>query len=274
MHIPASSSSHVATQPQPGQGPVIQLRDVCHTYASGERSVIALENISFDIGAHQFVSILGPSGCGKSTLLRMLAGLLGPSSGEVRINGLSPVVARERGLLGLVFQSPVLLPWRDVLSNVAFLLELQKVPRAQREARARECIELAGLAGFERHRPWQLSGGMQQRASIARALAFDPSILLMDEPFGALDAITRDRMAFDLLDIWKRERKTVVFVTHSVQEAALLSDRVIVMTSRPGRIHSIRSIDIARPRRREQMLEQDFIAHTRQLMEDLQAHYR
>lgn len=254
--------------------PLIQLRQVSHSYAGATGTVAALEDISFDIQPHEFVSILGPSGCGKSTLLRMLAGFMEPTRGNVLIAGHAPAEARERGLFGMVFQSPTLLPWRTVLDNVAFLLELKQVPRAEREARARACIDLAGLSGFEQHRPHQLSGGMQQRVSIARALAFDPAMLLMDEPFGALDAITRDRMAFELLELWKRDRKTVLFITHSIQEAVLLSDRVIVMTGRPGRIHSVRPIQLPRPRLKEHLVDPVFLAHVRQLREDLEAHYQ
>ena len=267
----ALAASEIRGAPAHADEHAIRLRDVCFTYASGSRSVDALSNITFDVKPRQFLSIVGPSGCGKSTLLRMLAGFLTPTSGEVTINGVSPAQARAQGLLSIVFQQPVLLPWRDVLSNVAFLLELQGMPRAEREERARSYIELAGLTGFERHRPDQLSGGMQQRASIARALAFNPSILLMDEPFGALDAITRDRMAFDLLRICKSAQKTVVFITHSVQEAVLLSDFVIVMTPRPGRIHQMHLVEIDRPRGKEHMLQPGFIALTRRLIEDLQS---
>lgn len=253
-------------------GSAIRFSGVGLTYGRGTTAEVeALRDISFDVRPHEFVSILGPSGCGKSTLLRLLAGFIAPTSGSVTVGGVNPEEAREKGLLGVVFQSPVLLPWRTVLSNVAFLLELQKMPRKAREEKARFYIDMVGLSGFESHRPHQLSGGMQQRVSIARALAFGPSVLLMDEPFGALDALTRDRMGFDLLDIWKRDRKTVVFVTHSVQEAVLLSDVVVVMTPRPGRVRLIRPIDLGRPRRKDQRIQMEFVEHCRVLLAELES---
>jgi NitT/TauT family transport system ATP-binding protein len=249
----------------------IRFDDVGVTYlGSGGRRVEAVRNVSLDIGARQFVSILGPSGCGKSTLLRMLAGFLKPSSGTIRIGGQTPTEAREDGRLGVVFQSPVLLPWRNVQENVEFLLELKGVAKAERADKARRYIDMVGLTGFDKHLPRELSGGMQQRVSIARALAFGPSILLMDEPFGALDAMTRDRMAFDLLDIWKADQKTVVFVTHSIQEAVFLSDVVVVMTPRPGRIRSIRPIELGRPRAKGDRLRAEFIDYTRMFLNDLE----
>ncbi|GAB4183355.1 MAG: ABC transporter ATP-binding protein [Thalassobaculales bacterium] len=255
-----------------GGGPVIEFASVGLTYGGGTQSAVeALRDISFSVGSHRFVSILGPSGCGKSTLLRLLAGFLKPTSGSIRVAGTDPESARNDGLLGVVFQTPVLLPWLNVLDNAAFLLELQGLPKAEREAAAMGFIEMVGLKGFERHMPYQLSGGMQQRASIARALAFKPAVLLMDEPFGALDALTRDRMAFDLLDIWKRDQKTVLFVTHSVQEAVLLSDEVIVMSSRPGTIRSIRPIELGRPRTKSQRHDREFVEYCREIFEHLDA---
>src|SRR5665213_486478 len=244
--------------------------NVTYSGASGRR-VEAIRDVSFEIGAGQFVSILGPSGCGKSTLLRLLAGFLIPSSGTLSIGGQSPIEARDNGHLGVVFQSPVLLPWRNVQVNVEFLLELKGVSKAERADRARHYIDLVGLGGFDKHLPRELSGGMQQRVSIARALAFGPSVLLMDEPFGALDAMTRDRMAFDLLDIWRRDQKTVVFVTHSIQEAVFLSDVVVVMTPRPGRIHSIRPIELGRPRTKDHRLQVQFTEYTRAFLKDIEA---
>jgi NitT/TauT family transport system ATP-binding protein len=253
-------------------GTAISFAGVGLTYGSGtEAQVEALKDISFSIAPRQFVSILGPSGCGKSTLLRLLAGFMKPTNGKVTVGGVDPENARTNGLLGVVFQTPVLLHWRNVLENVAFLLELQHVPKKTREEKAKHHIDLVGLKGFERHMPYQLSGGMQQRASIARALAFGPSVMLMDEPFGALDALTRDRMAFDLLEIWKRDRKTVVFVTHSVQEAVFLSDFVVVMTPRPGRIRVIRPIDLGRPRTKDHRLQMEFVEHCRALLNELEA---
>jgi NitT/TauT family transport system ATP-binding protein len=258
----------------PASGTAIRLQNVGLSYGGGAGPALtALSGIDLDIRPKQFVSILGPSGCGKSTLLRLLAGFLRPSTGRVTIGGADPENARANGRLGIVFQSPVLLQWRDLLSNVGFLLELQKLPKAAREARAKTAIDLVGLGGFERHMPHQLSGGMQQRASIARALAFGPSVLLMDEPFGALDALTRDRMALDLLEIWRRDQKTVVFITHSVQEAVFLSDTVVVLTPRPGRVRSIRPIGLARPRTKDTRLDMAFVEHCRVLLGDLEAEH-
>jgi NitT/TauT family transport system ATP-binding protein len=253
-------------------GDAISFSGVSLTYGAGSAAELqALKDITFDVPAGQFVSILGPSGCGKSTLLRLVAGFMQPTAGSVKVGSVDPINARENGLLGVVFQQPVLLPWRSVLDNVSFLLELRHEPKAKREEIAKNYIDLVGLKGFEKHMPHQLSGGMQQRASIARALAFGPSVLLMDEPFGALDALTRDRMAFDLLDIWKRDQKTVLFVTHSVQEAVFLSDIVVVMTSRPGFVRMIRPIDLGRPRDKGHRLSPEFLEHCKVLLTELEA---
>jgi NitT/TauT family transport system ATP-binding protein len=251
---------------------IIVLDDVRLTYGQpgSPRSVEALRDVSFDVSPRQFVSIIGLSGCGKSTLLKIVSGLLPASGGAVSVAGQPPDVARRRQSFGFVFQSPVLLPWRNALENVALLLEVQGVPKAERHDVARRYLELVGLAGFEGHLPRELSGGMQQRVSIARALSLDPEILLMDEPFGALDAITRDRMAFELLDISQRSQKTVLFVTHSVSEAVLLSDEVVVLTPRPGRVQAIRAIDLPRPRTQETRLTPEFTAYTHQLLRDLE----
>ena len=214
--------------------------------------VDALSEVSLKISEREFVSIVGPSGCGKSTLLRIIAGLIAPSAGEVRIAG--GVVTEPREDVGIVFQAPTLLPWASVLDNVLFPFRIMR--RLDRKAveRAMALIELVGLKGFEKRMPRELSGGMQQRAALCRALLLDPPLLLMDEPFGALDAMTRDDMALELLRIWgerdlaRAERKTVLFVTHSIGEAVFLSDRVVVMTPRPGRIAADLRIDLPRPR--------------------------
>ncbi len=250
----------------------VECRDVHLTYGGRgrARAVEALKGIGFDVGEGQFASILGPSGCGKSTLLKIVADLLPPSSGTVSVFGGGPHEARQERSFGFVFQTPVLLPWRTALENVAILLEVQGVPRPARLATARQYLELVGLAGFEAFRPGELSGGMQQRVSIARALSLDPRILLMDEPFGALDAITRDRMGFELLRIWERARKTVLFVTHSISEAVLLSDVVITFTVRPGRVRAVHPIDLPRPRTQETRLSQRFIDYTRILLHELE----
>jgi NitT/TauT family transport system ATP-binding protein len=205
-----------------------------------------IRQLSFDVADGEFLSVLGPSGCGKSTLLMMIAGLIDPSAGEIRIKDAK--VAGPRREVGVVFQSPVLLPWRTVLQNVLFPIELLKLPRRQYERRAMDLLRMAKIDEFSGHLPRQLSGGMRQRVAICRALVHDPSILLMDEPFSALDAITRDEMAVELQRIWQANRKTVIFVTHSIREAAFLSDRVLVMARRPATIIDELPIGLPRPR--------------------------
>jgi NitT/TauT family transport system ATP-binding protein len=206
----------------------------------------AIRQLSFDVADGEFVSVLGPSGCGKSTLLMMIAGLIGPSAGEIRIKDAK--VAGPRREIGVVFQSPVLLPWRTVLQNVLFPIELLKLPRPQYRQRAMDLLRMTKIDEFSGLLPRQLSGGMRQRVAICRALVHDPSILLMDEPFSALDAITRDEMAVELQRIWQANRKTVIFVTHSIREAAFLSDRVLVMGRRPATIIDELAIELPRPR--------------------------
>lgn len=216
----------------------------------------ALQEVSLAIERNEFVSIVGPSGCGKSTLLRLIAGLIGPSSGQVGIDGVA--VDGPRRDVGVVFQAPTLLPWANVLDNVLFPLKILHRLAPHSPARARALLHLVGLSDFERKMPSELSGGMQQRASICRALITDPDILLMDEPFGALDALTREEMSLELLRIWQEQPKTIFFVTHSVPEAVLLADRVCVMTARPGRIIEIIDVPLARPRSYEQESLQEF----------------
>ena len=212
--------------------------------------------MSLAIERNEFVSIVGPSGCGKSTLLRLIAGLIGPSSGQVGIDGVA--VDGPRRDVGVVFQAPTLLPWANVLDNVLFPLKILHRLASDSPAKARDLLHLVGLSDFERKMPSELSGGMQQRASICRALITDPDILLMDEPFGALDALTREEMSLELLRIWQEQPKTIFFVTHSVPEAVLLADRVCVMTARPGRIIEIIDVPLARPRSYEQESLQEF----------------
>ena len=216
----------------------------------------ALTDASFEIGEGEFVTVVGPSGCGKSTLLKILAGILRRTSGEVRLRG-RPVEGPSRDV-GVVFQAPVLLPWRTVLENVMLPVELQRRDRAVYGARARDYLKLVGLVGFEGKYPGELSGGMQQRVGISRALVHEPALLLMDEPFGALDAMTREAMNLELLRIWTESRKTVLLVTHSIPEAVFLADRVIVMTPRPGRISEILTVDLPRPRRLELINSEPF----------------
>jgi NitT/TauT family transport system ATP-binding protein len=206
----------------------------------------AIRQLSFDVGDGEFLSVLGPSGCGKSTLLMMVAGLIDPTAGEIRIQNAK--VTGPRREIGVVFQSPVLLPWRTVLQNVLFPIELLKLPRQHYRRRAMELLRMAKIDEFAGVLPRQLSGGMRQRVAICRALVHDPNILLMDEPFSALDAITRDEMAVELQRIWQANRKTVIFVTHSIREAAFLSDRVVVMGRRPATIIDELEIELPRPR--------------------------
>ncbi|QEW22376.1 Aliphatic sulfonates import ATP-binding protein SsuB [Marinibacterium anthonyi] len=214
----------------------------------GHGRVRALDGVSLNVAEGEFVSIVGPSGCGKSTLLRTAADLLAPTEGDVRIGGENPHTVRLRREVGYVFQDAALLEWRRIIDNVMLPLELAGMAAAKRRAKARSLMDLVGLADFENAYPRELSGGMRQRASIARALSTDPRVLLMDEPFGALDQITRDRLNLELLEISQRLGTTVLFVTHSIREAVLLSDRVVVMSPRPGRIHGIIDIDLPRPR--------------------------
>lgn len=229
---------------------MISIENVSKTFIKKTRKettvVHALDSVSFEVRDNEFLSFIGPSGCGKTTLLKMIDGLIPWDSGEIKVNGV-PVTGpgRERAM---VFQNFGLLPWLNVLRNTAFGLELQGVPQAEREEIAREWIHKVGLDGFEKHYPHELSGGMQQRVGIARALAVDPDILLMDEPFGALDAQTRQLLQDELLRIWEETRKTVIFVTHSMQEAVYLSDRILIMSPRPGRVDEIIDVPIPRPR--------------------------
>ncbi|WP_028239771.1 ABC transporter ATP-binding protein [Stutzerimonas azotifigens] len=228
--------------------PVIELAGVTQTFVSSDGTpVTALQNVDLGLRKHEFVSVIGPSGCGKSTILRLIAGLLRPSGGQVSIYGLP--VTEPRDEIGMVFQKPTLLPWLSVLDNITFPMKHKYGRVDARDAeRARELLEMIGLADFGHKRPHELSGGMQQRVAIARSLLHDPDILLMDEPFSALDALTRDEMSFELLRIWNERPKTVVFVTHSIQEALLLSDRIVVMSARPGRVSEIIEVPLARPR--------------------------
>lgn len=225
---------------------VIALRDVSKIYTLDGNPLAALSGISLDIHHEEFVSIVGRSGCGKSTLVNIVAGLLPATAGEVLVQG--HAVTEPVESIGMVFQSPVLLPWRSVLHNVLLPVEILGLPREPALRAARELLALAGLAGFEGAYPHALSGGMQQRVAICRALLVDPPIMIMDEPFGALDAMTREEMGLELQRIWQERRKTVIFVTHSISEAIFLSDRVVVMTPRPGRIAEVLAIDLPRPR--------------------------
>jgi NitT/TauT family transport system ATP-binding protein len=237
--------------PDAGPAPAIQVEEVTKVFP-GPQPITALAGVSFTVPEGGFVSLLGPSGCGKSTLLRMAAGLEPVTRGRIRVRDASCEEMRRRCAFGVVFQSPALFDWRTVEANVALPLEIMRVPRAEVRARTAELLELVGLADFRRHHPWQLSGGMQQRVAIARALTFRPPFLLMDEPFGALDMMTRERMQTELLSIWSsRPGTTVLFVTHSVAEAVLLSDRVVLLSARPGRVLRVLEVDLPRPRTEE-----------------------
>ena len=209
------------------------------TFQTADAPVTALDNIDLQIRRGEFISFIGPSGCGKTTLMRVIADLAVPSAGRITVNGVSPEQARLKRAYGYVFQAPALYAWRNVLRNVLLPLEIIGMPAAERKVRAARYLAMVGLEGFERKFPWQLSGGMQQRVSIARALAFEPELLLMDEPFGALDEITRDHLNEQLLQLWHQTGKTIVFVTHSISEAVFLSNRIVVMSPRPGRILEI-----------------------------------
>jgi NitT/TauT family transport system ATP-binding protein len=249
------------------QPQVVQLKGVSKEFGRGH--VQALTGIDLDIRPGEFISLIGPSGCGKSTLLRIVGDLIQPSGGEVVVNGKSAHQARVDRDYGIVFQDAVLFDWRTVEKNISLPLEMMRWDRRRRAERVRELVDLVELKGFEGHHPWQLSGGMQQRVSIARALSFDPALLLMDEPFGALDEMTRERLNLELLRIWERSGSTVIFVTHSISEAVFLSTRVVVMSARPGRIVGVVDVDLAQPRTSETREEPRFaelIRDVRQLL--------
>jgi NitT/TauT family transport system ATP-binding protein len=250
-------------------GDVIAVRQLSKRYESRTGPVTALQGIDFTVAEGEFVSIVGPSGCGKSTLLKILAGLLPRSEGDASLRG-TPIKKPRRDI-GVVFQSPVLFPWRSVLDNVLLPVDVQGLGRGKYESIARELLSLVGFQGFETRYPWELSGGMQQRAAIVRALINDPVMLLMDEPFGALDAMTRESMNLELQRIWMTRRKTVLFITHSISEAVFLADRVLVMTARPGRIMDTLTIDLPRPRTLDVVNSAPFGAYARRVRECLNA---
>jgi NitT/TauT family transport system ATP-binding protein len=239
--------------------PVVSLKNVSKVFdTSGQSQTMALEGIDLDIYPRAFVSLIGPSGCGKSTLLRIIGDLVTPTTGMVLVNAKTARQARLDREYGVVFQTPTLFEWRTVQHNVELPLEVMKIKRAARAQRAAKMLELVELGGFAQHYPWQLSGGMQQRVSIARALAFDPALLLMDEPFGALDEMTRERMNVELLNIWSRTQTTILFVTHSIPEAVFLSTHVVIMSARPGRVTHRIAIDLPHPRDSDTRKEQRY----------------
>jgi len=225
---------------------------------NGGKPVTALKDINLDIREGEFISLLGPSGCGKTTLLRIIADLLQPTSGKVTVRGQTPRDIRLQKKYGVVFQNPVLYDWRTVRRNVCMPMELLGMKKAERTARVTKMLDLVGLSNFGKHYPYELSGGMQQRVGIARALAIRPEILLMDEPFSALDEFTREKLNIDLLNIWKKTNKTIVFVTHNISEAVFLSDRVVVLSPHPGRVSAVIDINMERPRTMESKQTQQF----------------
>ena len=250
---------------------VISARGLDLTFETADGPVQALSGVDLEIGRGDFVSFIGPSGCGKTTFLRVVAGLEHPTGGTITVNGMSPDAARRARAYGYVFQAAGLYPWRTIAGNVKLPLEIMGYARAEQEARAARVLELVELGGFANKYPWQLSGGMQQRASIARALSFDADILLMDEPFGALDEIVRDRLNEELLRLWAATGKTVGFVTHSIPEAVYLSTRIVVMSPRPGRITDVIESDLPAERPLDIRDTPEFLALAHRVREGLRA---
>jgi NitT/TauT family transport system ATP-binding protein len=247
--------------------PFIRIQNVEKVYQTKEDAIFAVEDVSFDIDQSQFIAVVGPSGCGKTTILKMLAGLVPYTGGTITIAGKK--VDRPQTDLGIIFQDAVLLDWRDVLSNVMLQIEIRGLDRAHYMPKAMELLSATGLDGFEHKKPYELSGGMRQRVSICRALVHDPPLLLMDEPFGALDALTREQISMDIQHLWMEKRKTVLLITHSIPEAVLLADRVVVMSPRPGRIVEIIDIDLPRPRRLDRLPDRfnDYTGHIRKIFQ-------
>ncbi|MCO5147437.1 MAG: ABC transporter ATP-binding protein [Aquamicrobium sp.] len=239
MNAPASHIEPATTNPETAPATVIAASKLGLTFETNDGPVHALSDVDLAIDKGEFVSFIGPSGCGKTTFLRVIADLEQPTEGSILVNGMTPRAAREARSYGYVFQAAGLFPWRTIERNVALPLEIMGYPRAEVRERIARTLSLVNLSGFEKKFPWQLSGGMQQRASIARALAFDADLLLMDEPFGALDEIVRDHLNEQLLELWARTKKTICFVTHSIPEAVYLSTKIVVMSPRPGRVTDV-----------------------------------
>jgi len=250
---------------------VISVKDLSLTFATGAGAVHALKNVSLDVKKGEFVSFIGPSGCGKTTFLRVMADLEQPTGGNITVNGVSPSAARQARAYGYVFQAAGLYPWRSIGGNIRLPLEIMGFSKAEQAERVKNVLELVELSDFEKKFPWQLSGGMQQRASIARALAFDADILLMDEPFGALDEIVRDHLNEQLLKLWKRTHKTIGFVTHSIPEAVYLSTKIVVMSPRPGRITDVIESSLPEERPLNIRDSEEFIAIAQRVREGLRA---
>ncbi|WP_298860034.1 ABC transporter ATP-binding protein [uncultured Sulfitobacter sp.] len=250
---------------------VVSARNLDLTFQTNDGPVHALKGVDLDIKQGDFVSFIGPSGCGKTTFLRVMADLEQPTGGEITVNGVSPRAAREARAYGYVFQAAGLYPWRTIGGNIRLPLEIMGVPKAEQAERVARVLELVELGGFENKFPWQLSGGMQQRASIARALSFDADLLLMDEPFGALDEIVRDHLNEQLLHLWERTRKTIAFVTHSIPEAVYLSTKIVVMSPRPGRITDVIESTLPKERPLEIRESPEFLAIAHRVREGLRA---
>jgi len=248
---------------------VIEASKVNVVFNTADRPVVALKDVDLQVEAGGFVSLIGPSGCGKTTLLRAIADLAPITSGSLTVNGMSPDAARRAHAYGYVFQAPALFPWRNVSRNVTLPLELLGVPKAEAAQRAADNLALLGLQDFGKKFPWQLSGGMQQRVSIARALSFKPALLLMDEPFGALDEITRDNLNLHLHELWRRTAMTAVFVTHSIPEAVFLSTRIVVMSPRPGRVLRVIESRLPAHRKLEMREAAEFVAVAHEVREAL-----
>ncbi|MEQ9627946.1 MAG: ABC transporter ATP-binding protein [Roseitalea porphyridii] len=262
----------VAAAPETGTGkPVIQVEDLSLTFETADGPVYALSEVKLTIDEGDFVSFIGPSGCGQTTLLRVIADLVRQTAGRISVYGVTPEEARLKRAYGYVFQAPALYPWRTVERNVMLPLEIMGMSAAERRDRAARYLDLVNLKGFEKKFPWQLSGGMQQRVSIARALCFEPDLLLMDEPFGALDEITRDHLNEQLLRLWERTGKTVVFVTHSIPEAVFLSSKIVVMSPRPGRIIDVIDCKLPRDRTLDTRESQAFAEIAHRVREGLRA---
>ncbi|AXO16931.1 MULTISPECIES: ABC transporter ATP-binding protein [Thalassospira] len=250
---------------------VVDIKKLSLTFQTADGPVYALSDVDLTIEEGDFVSFIGPSGCGKTTLLRVIADLEQATGGEISINGVTPHEAREKRAYGYVFQAPALLPWRSIERNVTLPLEIMEISKEERVKRAQEALKLVELNGFEKKFPWQLSGGMQQRASIARALSFDADLLLMDEPFGALDEIVRDHLNEQLLKLWARTNKTVAFVTHSIPEAVYLSSKIVVMSPRPGRIIDVIETDFPKDRTLDIRETPEFLEIAHRVREGLRA---
>ncbi len=251
--------------------PVIAARDLNLVFQTGDGPVHALRDVNLSINRGEFVSFIGPSGCGKTTFLRAIAALETPTGGSLTVNGMTPDKARQARAYGYVFQAAGLYPWRTIAGNIKLPLEIMGFSRVEQEERVARVLDLVELGGFGRKFPWQLSGGMQQRASIARALAFDADILLMDEPFGALDEIVRDRLNEELLKLWARTQKTIAFVTHSIPEAVYLSTKIVVMSPRPGRITDVIDSPLPRERPLDIRDSREFIEIAHRVREGLRA---